>query len=210
MNRLSKVKIEWSPSFAYAIGLIVTDGNLSIDRRHINFTSKDKDLVIQFRECLGLKNKIGRKTRAREKAKKYYHIQFGDKNFYEFLLSIGIMPAKSKKLRNIKIADRYFADFLRGCVDGDGSIGSFQHPESKYLQIRIKITSASPPFLSWLHKKIKRNFSIQGGWIGAERGAWSLAFATADTLAILRAIYYSRDVPCLKRKEQIAKRFLRV
>ena len=49
MKRLSRIKIEWSPEFAYAIGLIVTDGSLSKDGRHINFSSKDLP-------CLGRKH----------------------------------------------------------------------------------------------------------------------------------------------------------
>ena len=61
MKRLNLVKIEWSPEFAYAIGLLVTDGSLSKDGRHINFSSKDLDLIETFMACLQLKNKISRK-----------------------------------------------------------------------------------------------------------------------------------------------------
>lgn len=45
MKPKGKVKIEWNENFAYAIGLIVTDGSLSIDGRHINFTSKDLEQI---------------------------------------------------------------------------------------------------------------------------------------------------------------------
>lgn len=210
MKRLSRVKIEWSPSFAYAIGLIVTDGSLSRDGRHIDFTSKDKGLIISFQKCFGLKNKIGKKTRDRDKIKKYYRVQFGDKNFYEFLLSIGLMPNKSKRLRDLKIGVRYFADFLRGCIDGDGNLYSFRHPESQYAQIRVRIASASLPFLEWLHRNIKRNLGLKGGWIETGSGAWLLSFGKNETLELLRQIYYSQGVPCLERKERIARRFMRV
>src|SRR3989344_2322990 len=143
MRRLSKVKIGWSPDFAYAIGLITTDGNLSKDGRHLNMTSKDKDMILTFKKCLGLKNKIGRKTREKSKIKKYFQVQFGDKNFYEFLLSLGLMPAKSKTIGALNIPNEYFSDFLRGCIDGDGNIDVHRHPESQYLQLRIRLNSAS-------------------------------------------------------------------
>jgi len=52
-----KVDCIWSPHFAYAIGLLATDGSLSIDGRHIDFTSKDLELVKIFKKYLGLKNK---------------------------------------------------------------------------------------------------------------------------------------------------------
>ncbi len=34
MKPLGRVKIEWSDKFAYAIGLVASDGNLSPDGRH--------------------------------------------------------------------------------------------------------------------------------------------------------------------------------
>ena len=88
MKPLNKIKIEWSSTFAYAIGLLTTDGNLSIDGRHINFTSKDEELVKIFKRCLRLTNVIGRKSSSHTKEKRYFQIQFGDVNFYRFLLKI--------------------------------------------------------------------------------------------------------------------------
>lgn len=146
MKRLSKVKIEWSPRFAYAIGLITTDGNLSKDGRHMNMTSKDKEMIITFKKCLNIKNKIGRKTREKSKIKKYFQVQFGDKNLYEFLLSLGLTPAKSKTLGDLRIPNYYFCDFLRGCIDGDGCIRIAYHPESKHPQLQVRLISASPSF----------------------------------------------------------------
>ncbi|MCX6743614.1 MAG: hypothetical protein NT116_05255, partial [Candidatus Parcubacteria bacterium] len=99
------------------MGLITTDGNLSPDGRHLHFTSKDLELAALFKKILGLTNKIGKKSRGGDEEKKYYVVQFGDINFYRFLLSIGLMPNKSKILGSLKIPDRYFKDFLRGCID---------------------------------------------------------------------------------------------
>ena len=93
MNRLGKVKIEWNSKFAYAIGLLTTDGNLSKDGRHLNMTSKDEELILIFRSCLGLQNKIGKKARGGSLDKKYFVLQFGDRNFYDFLVGIGLKQA---------------------------------------------------------------------------------------------------------------------
>lgn len=51
--------MRWSKNLAYAVGLIVTDGSLSRDGRHIELTSKDKEQVETFSKILNLKNKIG-------------------------------------------------------------------------------------------------------------------------------------------------------
>src|SRR3989344_5404579 len=126
----NKVRINWSPNFAYAIGLLTTDGNLSPDGRHIELTSKDLEQLENFMKCLKIQNKIGQKISGFTK-RKTTRIQFGDINFYKFLLSIGLMPNKSKTMGRIQIPDAYFFDFLRGHFDGDGTFYSYWDPRWK-------------------------------------------------------------------------------
>lgn len=211
MKRLSKVKIEWSPAFAYAIGLLATDGNLSPDGRHLNLTTKDEELALQFKECLHLTNKIGRKSRGGDLAdKKYYVIQFGDKNFYEYLVSIGITPAKSKTLHRLDIPQKYFIDFLRGCIDGDGTIGAHRHPESKYPQLRIRLVSASKKFLEWIKQTTAVVTKIDGGWIETDnKGLNVLAYAIKDSVKLLSFLYYPNVEYYLKRKYTKAVPFMK-
>lgn len=211
MKRLSKIEITWKPDFAYAIGLITTDGNLSVDGRHINFTSKDIDLIEHFKDSLSLLNKIGKKARGGSKDKKYFVIQFGDVNFYEFLLSIGLKPAKSKTLTALAIPGDYFADFLRGCIDGDGSININRHPESRHPQLRLRLCSASLAFLEWVKSEIMRNFNISSGWIqkpGLKKGIFCLTFGKSDSIIILKRLYYTGVSKYLARKFAIAQPFL--
>ena len=120
-----QVKIQWSPRFAYAIGLMVSDGNLSPDGRHINFTSKDLELIQLFQESLDIKIHIGKKANSSSKKKSYFVTQFSDVLFYKFLMSIGLMPNKSKSIGEIQVPPRYFFDFLRGSFDGDGCTFSY-------------------------------------------------------------------------------------
>lgn len=206
MLRKNKVEIKWSPKFAYVIGLIATDGNLSKDGRHINFTSKDLDLVEIFKNHLNLDNKITKKTRAKEDIKKYYQIQFGDINFYEFLLSIGLTPHKSKTINNLCIPGKYFMDFFRGCIDGDGSIGAFMHPDSKNPQLRLRLCSASKKFLLWTMAQNKI-YGVKGYIRNANR-VYILEYAMADSINLLNKIYYKGFPLSLNRKFLFAKKYL--
>ena len=209
MHPLGKIKIKWSDDFAYAIGLIATDGNLSRDGRHMNLTSKDLEMIINFKKCLGLENKIGRKGRGGSLDKKYFVVQFGDRIFYDFLLSIGLTPAKSLTLGKLMIPDQYFSNFLRGCIDGDGSIGAFKHPESKHPQLRVRMYSGSKNFLFWIKDRISNNFNINTGWI-EEKGKtriYKLVFAKEDSIKLLKFIYGSSKV-YLTRKYNIAQVFI--
>lgn len=210
MKRLRRTDCTWSPKLAYFIGLIASDGNLSPDGRHISITSKDKQLILLVRKILGSTNKIGRKGRGGSIEKKYYVYQFGDIHFYEFLLTIGLTPAKSKTIGEIGIPAQYFSHFLRGCIDGDGSITGFHHPESTNFQLRVSLCSASPDFLQWIHSKIAKFYGIKGGWISANdrRGAKSLVFGIKDSMRLLREIYASKGELFLKRKYRIAEGYL--
>ena len=101
------IEIKWTPQIAYAVGLITTDGNLSSDNRHIDFTSKDIESIKTFKKCLNLKNKTGLKKDSRSN-KTYYRIQFGNVNLYRWLLKIGLTPNKTKTIGKLAIPDEFF------------------------------------------------------------------------------------------------------
>ncbi len=209
--RKSKVNTDWSNNLAYVVGIITTDGNLSPDLRHINITSKDYEMMVNCRKCLNINNKIGRKARGKSEDKKYFALQFGDKNFFEFLLSIGLAPKKSKILKEISIPRKFFSDFFRGCIDGDGSLSISSHPESKHLQYTLRLYSASKIFLEWIYTVCKEEFQIEGGSISKIdlSRVYSLKFGKSDTIRILNRIY-KRDVVCLSRKQEIAFKMLNI
>lgn len=191
--------IRWSPNFAYAVGLITTDGCLSKDGRHIDFTSKDLEQIQNFRKILKLKNKIGLKSSGTS-TRKYYHVQFGNIKLYKFLLAIGLSPAKSKTINELTILDRYFPDFLRGCLDGDGYTHSYWDTRWKSsFMMYIGFVSASRDHLNWLSITIERLYGIKGRIKPVTR-AFQLKYAKHATLGLLKVIYYKDGLICLKRK----------
>src|SRR3989344_8284208 len=97
-----KVKIRWSPNFAYAIGLLATDGCLSSSGRHILFVSKDDEQIRNYMKALGIVNAIG-SSRSSFTGQPVPRVQFGDTLFYHFLVGIGLTPAKSRTIGELKI-----------------------------------------------------------------------------------------------------------
>ena len=102
----------------YVVGYIATDGYLSIDGRHINITSKDRDHLYKIRSALKLDNKIGRKSRVAHDEKRFSQLQFGDVKFYRFLKGLGLVSRKSLTLGPLNIDDKFFKDFFRGVING--------------------------------------------------------------------------------------------
>lgn len=202
-----RVRTEWNPNLAYAIGLIASDGNLSPDGRHIAFTSKDLEMVQNFQAALRSDFSIGRKSRGGETQKKYYVVQFSDVRFSRFLLSIGLTPAKSRTMGPLIIPDPLFADFLRGCIDGDGNIQAYQHPESKHPQIKVSLCSGSLDFLQWVHDTVVRTMKVEGGSIYTHprKDIHTLSFGKSASLKLFQSMYSVQDCLSLTRKRRIAE-----
>lgn len=194
------VLTKWSNNLAYAVGLLVTDGSLSKDGRHLELTSTDIEQLENFNKCLNLNVKITWKTGGFVK-KKYPRIQFSDVKFYRWLLKIGLMPNKTKIIGDIKIPYRYFFDFLRGHFDGDGSTYSYWDPRWKSsFMIYLQFLSASPKHIEWLKNKI---FTFTGldGSINNNRGCFKLTYAKNAAKIIFDKIYSDKNCISLSRKK---------
>jgi len=195
--------IIWNCDIAYVIGLITTDGSLSNDGRHIDFTSNDTQLIKTFKNCLKIKNRIAAKISGYTRKKSSFRIQFGNIILYRWLVNIGLMPNKTKKLTTLKIPDRYFFHFLRGHLDGDGCIRRFQDPIYPNSQrLYILFNSASLVHLKWIQTTAKRLININGFFRKSE-SMHILTYAKKESLALLLKLYPNSKAPCLKRKYKI-------
>lgn len=195
------INTKWSANLAYAIGLIATDGCLSKDGLLIDLTSKDREQLLNFSKALGVEFNIGKKRSGQ--GVECLRIQFKNRIFYDFLLSIGLTTAKSKTISKIKIPDKYFFDFLRGCFDGDGCFYSYMDPRWKSsFMFYTEFCSASLHFIKWLQITINKLGNIVGHTTTAGKGRtmWQLKYAKKDSLVLLRKMYYSNKNIFLSRK----------
>ena len=197
-----KVPLKWSGNFAYAIGLLVADGCLSKDGRHIDFTSKDDALVNLFQECLGISIKTSKKYSGAGNLS--YHAQFSDVLFYKFLLNIGLSPAKSLTLGAVEIPDKYFIDYLRGYFDGDGSSYSYFDPKfKKSFRFYISFTSGSRTYIDWFRAELHRKMGVKGYISHNHNNAYiQLKYAKKEAMLIVKKMYDSEAIPFLERKRQ--------
>jgi len=223
-TRLPDKDFEWTPGLAYVVGLLTTDGNLSKDGRHITMRSSDIQLLKTFKRCLGLPCKIVRSRNERWAKKPCYRIQFSNVQFYRWLLKIGLFPAKTYTIGTLNIPDKYFQDFLRGHLDGDGQVwtykdrwNTFKNPKYVYTRLWTRFLSASKTHIQWLRESIARLIDIKGHvWErkiskpNQTTSIWEVKFAKKDSIKLLSWLYYSPDVPCLIRKRKIAEKFISI
>lgn len=195
-----KVNIKWSPEFAYAIGLITTDGNLSSNNRTISLASSDIEQIENLKKCLNVENKIGRHNSGTSKTQGF-RIQFGDILFYKFLQNIGLSAHKSLTIGSLLIPRKYYFDFLRGHFDGDGTFYSYwdKRWRSSYM-FYLYFYSASKRHIDWLRSKNEEYLGISGHITKpAKDSTHSLRYAKKESLILLRNMYRNKE-PKLSRK----------
>lgn len=205
------VNTKWSANLAYAVGLIATDGYLSIDGLLIDLTSKDKEQLENYSRCLGVKFRIGSKCNGN--GDKSLRIQFKNRLFYNFLLSIGLTNKKSLTMGKLEIPDEYFFDFLRGCFDGDGCTYSYWDPRWRSsFMFYLEFSSGSKNFVNWIRGQVQKKLGA-GGHITLTKKKntnYQLKYAKKEALEIINKMYYNPHVVCLSRKQEKIEKTLEI
>jgi hypothetical protein len=108
------------------------------------------------------------------------------------------MPNKTKKISSIKIPKKYFFDFVRGHLDGDGAFYAYwdKRWKSSYMFYTV-FTSASKIHLNWLNKNIYDLIKIKGHF-SKSHSLSILRYAKAESLKLLRKIYCGEKLIFLK------------
>lgn len=194
---------EWTPQLAYAVGLIATDGCLSGDRKTVAQVSKDYDLLETFKACIRSEARIVWSQRA-------YRVQVTDVGLYRWLQSIGLTQRKSLTLGSVAVPDEVFLDFVRGLLDGDGSIkvsvvvpNPRVYPLHTYQRLRVEFHSASERHLVWLRGELQRRLGLRG-WATVRpkdpNPMYLLRYSKHESMRLLSELYRDPSAPRLHRK----------
>lgn len=121
---------------AYFLGLMFADGNVSLDKKRspmisISLKASDIKILQDFREILNMHSNLRYDKR---KNKDCAILSFRSAHMAETLSKYGIIPNKTYKTKHLpQISSEFLHHFLRGLVDGDGSI--YQEGKSKKYRI---------------------------------------------------------------------------
>lgn len=185
----------------YLCGLIASDGCLwkKAPIIEIGLQRGDKDVL----EAIYTRLPIG--------AKMYYppnknivklHIRCIP--FYEWLVSIGITPHKSAfmKIDFSQIPDAYFFHFLRGYIDGDGSVRKMSENHA-----RLTVTGNEDTMYK-IWDKVKSLCGISGGLFAVKTEAnfqmYKLAYQKKASVVSLLELMYINATLYLQRKFKIS------
>lgn len=191
---------------AYILGFIVTDGCL-VEHKNgyncLNITNKNKSILEKILKIMDSNHKISTKSRGHESNLKYFQMQIRDRTIYGDLLKLELTPRKSKTVRMPNVPCEFLGDFVRGCLDGDGTVVVWQDPRWKHpWQMSARFISGSLNFLHDMQKNLHEKFSLTEGSIQQVTRAYALCYSIADSVKLYTFIYKNIDsnLLFLKRK----------
>lgn len=174
-----------SEEASYWFGFLLADG--SIDKYYTSFgfglKYSDKDHVKKFVDFLGTNKPIKTRyiTLSNNKTYKSASIGIKNKHIIEKLISYGLIPNKSTILEfPNSIPNEYLDDFMRGYIDGDGSISR----DGKYISF-----IATPIFID----KFEQIYNVKG-----KRYKYNLmqtvGYNKETSAYLIKKLYYNKKI----------------
>lgn len=197
----------------YLLGVFYTDGCVYKNNKNTfacQISSCDQDWLNSIKDIIGTNLKLHKFK------ENYYGIRIIRNEIAQWLISHGCFPRKTLIIDFPNIPEIYIRDFLRGCIDGDGSIGIYKNKTS--IKRVCSLTSSSLIFLNKIQnylasinikagiteKKQSKPNIVDNKPIIQKNKCYSLYVIGKNAYKFLSLIYYDKSQLSLKRKEQLA------
>lgn len=127
---------------AYFLGLMWSDGNIHKESNDIKIDlhSKDEDILIKLSNFFFKKEKLYRYA---TKTTPYTRLLLTSAKLKEKLINLGCIPNKTFKLKYPNISENLNRHFIRGLIDGDGSVFDYESPTISVTGTRDLLLKAS-------------------------------------------------------------------
>jgi len=190
----------WSDDMGYVLGFWFADGHMTHGTRgqySIGFCSKDYEHLEAIRNALGSAHRIY------DKHDGSYRLIITNKTLWGDMKALGCIPAKSLIVTYPRVPSIFLASFLRGYVDGDGSVGFYTNRQVPSL--RIVGTSS---FLEGLASQIYEETGVATSKVYIHERRVAFIRYTGLKAKCLASWLYEDSSLHLERKYLIAMRFL--
>ena len=189
----------------YLLGAFMADGVVSnIPRsRYVSLNSKDLDWLESVRDLISPGKPIYHKKCGTQEFK------ISNQNVLNWFLNQGCIPNKSLTLEMPQVPSKYLPDFVRGYMDGDGSVSVLEYTVSRrgkqytYPKFNCYICSGSKAFIDGLAYRIKQvgfkpsiiqtkkaTSYIQGREISGG-GTWRISFGDRSAIKFTDWTHYT-------------------
>lgn len=206
-----------SPSKAYWLGFLYADGYIVDNSKTRNYELgieldyKDRYILEALSNELGNVHKIINRSRTKEYNGYVFTtntsvIRIYSKEIVKDLERLGVVQNKTNSVIYPNYNEKYFFDFLRGYLDGDGCISI-----NKRGNLLVSFTCSNREFLKTIQNIILKKLSIAGNIYKENDKKFKLMyFRKSDIPKLLSKIYYDPTSIMLLRKYNIyAKCYLK-
>ncbi|MDA9935202.1 hypothetical protein N9C41_01310 [Candidatus Marinimicrobia bacterium] len=135
----------WSKEMSYVLGIIYSDGNLSLGKEHgnnktrntssvLSISQKDPEILEKIKNLIATNAKLYLRPRRVYNgivSGKTYSIRLSIKEIVDDLISLGLEPNKSMTMDFPEVPKEFQRHFIRGLWDGDGSIRNLNKKAKK-------------------------------------------------------------------------------
>lgn len=200
----------------YLLGAFITDGCVYKNNKNTyacQLSSIDYEWLRKIADIIGQNLKI------HQFSKGYFGIRITRNDISQWFINRGCLPRKTYNVVLPDIPDQYFPDFIRGCIDGDGSIGTYYYKNN--AKRVCQLISASQIFLQQIQEKLKTkdiystivnrgkcNSVLNNKHIIAKTDSFSLVFNRYNCFKLLEMSYYNNHQISLNRKYLKAKEII--
>jgi hypothetical protein len=198
----------------YLLGAFITDGNVKRNLEACSISSNDGDWLRLINNVVSQQNIC--KSRKYSKCKT---LTIYNKEICSWLVSNECVPNKSLKVKFPNMPDKYFRDFIRGCMDGDGSISFYTNKVGRKI-LSCYLCGVSVLFINDVFSKLKefnlrpclyktplsklKPSIINGKLATPTTPMYRICFSNRIAVKFLQWIYYDDNLLCLNRKRQVA------
>lgn len=183
----------------YFLGFLASDGYVTDDRISIGISEKDVDLLKEFQKRICPDKPIYYKKRTNSVK---FEISNPEKAKYVKKIFSMKSNKKHEEIKFPSVPDKYLKDFIRGVIDGDGTIGIAKaYKKNKiYVGARLRILG-NEQFLKVLNEKTKKLYFHKTNAINKKgsENVYVVTYNFKTARELLKIIYYDGCL-CLKRK----------
>lgn len=196
---------EFNEYSAYTLGFIYADGNISWNPEKgyqsltITAAAKDNKHLEKIRNLLRSTKPLLYSPKT-----KSYRLIANSKRLCLKLMRLGVIPKKSLTVTFPEdiIPKEYLQHFIRGIIDGDGSVHYFKRKKSPYFLIGV--ASGSKKFCKGLVKAIDSAISVKANIIKRKNNTYVITYTCTKGKKLANYVYYNARI-FLDRKYSVYK-----
>lgn len=203
----------------YLLGAFITDG--CVYKNGTNYACQLSSVDTDWLDLI--KTRFGKNLKLHNFRDNYYGLRITRNDIAQWFISHGCTPRKTLTVDFPIVPEKYIPDFLRGLIDGDGSIGVYytEINNKTYIKKSCQFISASKKLIdgfksitdkldikSTIGKRKMQDHELNGKIVKSKNQTYVLSFSNDNTKKLLQFLYYPNNKLSMPRKQKIANQII--